>query len=73
MSKEKDFKLEDIVMVPTRCEDCGEMNSAPTFRQYLSNDDHPIVQMLDKNNYVDILCQSCASKKVDSLEENNDA
>lgn len=54
------FTIADIVMVPTKCEKCKEDSYAPTFKQYLEKSEHPIVQMLDKNGYVDILCKTCA-------------
>lgn len=63
------FTLEDVVMVPTKCEKCGEDSAAPTFKQYLEKKEHPIVQMLDKNGYVDILCKDCAEVAVDAYKK----
>lgn len=62
------FKLEDVVMVPTQCETCGAEGMAPTLKQILENKEAILTKMLDDLGYAEILCADCATKAVEKLQ-----
>lgn len=61
--------LEDIMMVPTKCEKCGEEGMAPTLKQILDNKEAFLTQMLDRLGYAEILCIDCASTAIGKEKE----
>lgn len=63
-----EYSLEDIVMVPTKCERCGVEGMAPTMKQILENEDSILRKMLDEKGYADILCADCAEKVAGNKE-----
>jgi predicted nucleic-acid-binding Zn-ribbon protein len=59
------YSVEDIVMVPTKCEKCGVDGSAPTFKQILEKEGSILKKILDEKGYVDVICNDCKEKATD--------
>jgi hypothetical protein len=62
------FNIEDVVMVPTKCEKCGIDGMAPTFKQILEKKDSILSLMLENKGHADILCVDCASEQVEKIK-----
>lgn len=63
------YSLENIVTVNTKCENCGELGFAPTFKHLLEKKDSILGKMIEEQGYADILCVTCAEKAVEKHTE----
>lgn len=55
------FQLDDLVIVDTKCEQCGLDGQAPTFQAILDNKESILSQMIADQGFADILCVDCAA------------
>ena len=53
------YTLDDMVMIPTQCEKCGQKSMAPTFKQILANKESFLTKMLRDLGHVNIICHAC--------------